>query len=185
MSSSDKIAQAVNKLEKPLVLVGIMGCGKTHVGRMLAKELDLLFIDSDREIEKDQGKAISDIFDLDGEESFRDLETQKIVDIMEQGACVISTGGGAFANESSRKAILDTSISIWLDSDIETLFERVSKNDKRPLLKTNNPKGTLAELLEARKPFYEQAHIQVRSDQKDIEIVEDIKNSLYAYLNSD
>ncbi|MDH5723470.1 MAG: shikimate kinase [Alphaproteobacteria bacterium] len=185
MFSSDKIAQAINKQEKPIVLVGMMGCGKTHIGRMLAHDLDLPFIDSDKEIEKDQGKPIVDIFDLDGEESFRKLERQKIKDIMGQGPCVLSVGGGAFVNEHSRKTILEVSISIWLDSDIETLFERVSRNDKRPLLKTENPKQMLAELLEARKPFYEQAYIHVRSDQKDTEIVENIKNSLCAYLNLD
>ncbi len=162
-----------------------MGCGKTHIGRMLAKALDLPFIDCDKEIEIEQGATISDIFATSGEDAFRRMEYEMIEKTLAKGAPVISTGGGAFVYEDTRQAILDKGLSIWLDADIEILYERVSRNNKRPLLQTDNPKQTLIDLLEKRKPYYAQAQIHIRSDQVDSKVLEDINKALYGALNLD
>ena len=147
----------------PIVLVGLMGVGKSTVGRRLAKRLDMEFVDSDSEIELAADHSIAEIFARFGEESFRDGERRVIARLVEGPPKVIATGGGAFMNERTRALILEKSISVWLDADVETLAERVSRRDTRPLLKDKDPLLLLRDLASARNPVYAQAHVHVRS----------------------
>lgn len=151
-------------LQKPVVLVGLMGAGKSAVGRRLAARLDIPFIDADAEIEKAAGCTISEIFERDGEEAFRDGERRVIARLLDsEPVHVLATGGGAFMDPETRKLIKEKGISLWLRADLEVLFERVSRRSHRPLLKTANPKGTLAALMEKRYPIYAEAGITVES----------------------
>jgi shikimate kinase len=145
------------------VLVGLMGVGKSTVGRRLAKRLGMEFVDSDSEIEVAADHSIAEIFARFGEESFRDGERRVIARLVEGPPKVIATGGGAFMNERTRALILEKSISVWLDADVETLAERVSRRDTRPLLKDKDPLLLLRDLASARNPVYAQAHVHVRS----------------------
>ena len=147
-----------------IVLVGLMGAGKSTVGRRLAKRLDRVFIDSDEEIEKAADRSISEIFNSFGEASFRDGERRVIARLVGGEPKVIATGGGAFMDEQTRALILDRCVAVWLDADIPTLAERVARRDHRPLLHGKNAADVLEKLAEARRPFYAQAHIHVRSE---------------------
>jgi shikimate kinase len=140
-----------------------MGVGKSTVGRRLAKRLGLEFVDSDSEIELAADHSIAEIFARFGEESFRDGERRVIARLVEGPPKVIATGGGAFMNERTRALILEKSISVWLDADVETLAERVSRRDTRPLLKDKDPLLLLRDLASARNPVYAEAHIHIRS----------------------
>ena len=151
-------------IDRPIVLVGLMGVGKSTIGRRLAKRLGLEFVDSDAEIEKVAGYSISEIFDRFGETSFRDGERRVIARLVEGEPKVIATGGGAFMDPDTRSLILDRCIAIWLDADVKLLAERVSRRDTRPLLKGKDPATVLAELAARRNPIYHQAHIHMRSD---------------------
>ena len=150
--------------DRCIVLVGLMGAGKSTVGRRLAKRLGLAFIDSDEEIEKAAGRSIRDIFDSFGEPGFRDGERRVIARLVGGGPKVIATGGGAFVDEETRKLILDQCIAIWLDADIETLAARVGRRDHRPLLQGKDPVEVLRSLAQMRNPLYAQAHIHIRSE---------------------
>jgi shikimate kinase len=149
--------------DRPIVLVGLMGAGKTTVGRRLAKRLALDFVDSDEEIERAASHKISEIFDRFGEASFRDGERRVIARLIGGGPKVIATGGGAFMNEDTRKLILERCVAVWLDADLGTLAERVSRRDTRPLLKNREPLPVLQDLSARRTPVYAQAHVHVRS----------------------
>jgi shikimate kinase len=151
------------KLTKPIVLVGLMGCGKSTIGRRLATRLNLRFADTDDEIERAAGMTISDIFARYGESHFRDLERRVIQRMLNIGQGVMATGGGAFMNDETRAAIQEKSISIWLDADIPTLVERVGRRSHRPLLKDRDATEVLRELAEVRNPIYAQAHLRVSS----------------------
>ena len=146
---------------KPLVLVGLMGVGKTTIGRRLAKKLGLPFVDADEEIEKAAGLTIAEIFERFDEDYFRDGERRVIARLMDDKPQVIATGGGAFMNDETRQLILDKATAIWLDADIEILVERVSRRDTRPLLKTGDPAVILRDLAEKRNPVYAQAQVHV------------------------
>ena len=147
-----------------IVLVGLMGAGKSTVGRRLAKRLDRVFIDSDEEIEKAADRSISEIFNSFGEASFRDGERRVIARLVGGEPKVIATGGGAFMDEQTRALILERCVAVWLDADISTLAERVARRNHRPLLQGKNAAEVLEKLAEARRPFYAQAHIHVRSE---------------------
>ncbi|MGN6280125.1 MAG: shikimate kinase [Sphingomonas sp.] len=149
---------------KPIVLVGLMGVGKSTVGRRLAQRLGLPFVDADSEIESAAGMSIADIFDAFGEAYFRDGERRVIARLLDGSPKVIATGGGAFINDDTRALILDTSLSIWLDAPLEILVERVRRRDTRPLLKNRDPARVLVELARVRNPIYAQAPIRVPSD---------------------
>lgn len=149
--------------KRPIVLVGLMGVGKSTVGKRLAKRLGLDFVDSDSEIELAANHSIAEIFSRFGEESFRDGERRVIARLVEGPPKVIATGGGAFMNERTRELILEKAVSVWLDADVETLAERVSRRDTRPLLKDKDPLLLLRGLASARNPVYAQAHVHVRS----------------------
>ncbi|MBB3542633.1 MULTISPECIES: shikimate kinase [unclassified Rhizobium] len=146
-----------------LILVGLMGAGKSSVGRIVAHQLGIPFVDSDAEIEKVSRMSITELFAAYGEEEFRALETRVMKRLLKNGPRVVSTGGGAFINDRTRKHIKKGGISVWLKADLEVLWERVCKRDTRPLLKTENPKQTLESLMNARYPIYELADLTVLS----------------------
>lgn len=148
---------------KSIALVGLMGAGKSSVGKRLADSLSLPFYDSDDEIEQAAGLSVSDIFSIHGEEEFRRGEQKVIERLLNGPQIVLATGGGAFMNAETRATMKNASVTIWLRADLETLWRRVSRRDGRPLLKTANPKDKLRELLEARQSTYALADIVVDS----------------------
>ena len=148
-------------LKKTVVMVGMMGAGKTAVGRALALYLGVPFLDSDAEIEAAANMTVPEIFARDGEPFFRDRETQVISRLLDEGPCILSTGGGAFLSPQNRANISGRGVSVWLDADLDLLWSRVRHRDTRPLLQTANPRETLASLFHARVPSYEQADLCV------------------------
>jgi shikimate kinase len=152
------------KLHKTVVLVGMMGAGKTAVGRALASKLGVPFLDSDAEIERAATMTIAEIFARDGEDFFRSRETEVINRLLEEERGVLSTGGGAFLSDRNRALISEKGVSVWLNADLSLLWSRVKHKDTRPLLRTDDPHATLKALYEARVPYYEQADLQVRAD---------------------
>lgn len=166
-------------LDRPIVLVGLMGVGKSTVGRRLAYKLNIPFVDADHEIEEAAGLTISEIFDRYGEAHFRDGERRVIARLVDGSPKVIATGGGAFMQDETRALILERSIAIWLDADIAVLAQRVGRRDTRPLLRGKDPKDVLAELAAIRNPVYALAHIHVRSQPSPHEItVDQVLNAL-------
>jgi shikimate kinase len=158
-------AAVLNRLgRRSIVLVGMMGAGKSSVGRRLAAWLGIPFIDADAEIEKAAGMSIPDIFSIHGESDFRSGEARVIARLLESGPQVLATGGGAFMNADTRAAIRAKGISIWLNADRDVLMRRISKRrNERPLLQTTNPAETLERLLAERSPIYGQADLTVQS----------------------
>ena len=146
-----------------LILVGLMGAGKSSVGRLVAHQLGVPFIDSDIEIERVSHMTITELFAAYGEEEFRALEARVMKRLLKGGPRVVSTGGGAFINARTRRHIKKGGLSVWLKADLEVLWERVNKRDTRPLLKTENPKQTLENLMNARYPVYAEADLTVLS----------------------
>ena len=157
------MAKALPRPDRSIVLVGLMGVGKSTVGRRLAKRLGLPFVDSDAEIEKAADHKIAEIFDRFGEAGFRDGERRVIMRLIDGPPKVVATGGGAFMDARTRALILERCIAVWLDADVETLAERVSRRDHRPLLQGKDPLPLLRELAEKRNPNYAEAHVHVRS----------------------
>ena len=148
---------------KPIVLIGLMGAGKTTVGRRLAQRMRLPFVDADHEIEAAAGMTVADIFERFGEPYFRDGERRVIARLIDGIPKVIATGGGAFMHEATRALILDQSIAIWLDAEPAVLADRVSRRDTRPLLRGGDPQQLLTQLAAVRNPFYALAPIRVES----------------------
>ncbi len=149
--------------KRNLIFVGLMGAGKSVIGRMVAQALGIPFIDTDAEIEKVSRMTIAELFAAYGESEFRALEMRVIGRLLKGGPRVISTGGGAFINDNTRNLIKENGISIWLKADLDVLWERVSKRDNRPLLKTENPQKTLETLMNQRYPIYAEADLTVYS----------------------
>ncbi|GHG80508.1 shikimate kinase [Pseudodonghicola xiamenensis] len=145
-------------------MVGMMGAGKTAVGRALALRLGVPFLDSDHEIEEAANMTIPEIFARDGEAFFRQKESQVIERLLDEARGVLSTGGGAFLSEANRKMISEKGVSVWLNADLEVLWNRVRHRDHRPLLRTADPHATLKALYEARVPLYAKADLVVHSD---------------------
>ena len=168
--------------KRNLVLIGLMGAGKSAIGRMTAQALGIPFIDSDHEIERVSRMSITDLFAAYGETEFRALEARVIKRLLKSGPRVISTGGGAFINETSRRYIKRGGLTLWLKADLDVLWERVNKRDSRPLLKTENPKQTLENLMNARYPIYAEADLTVHSRdvRKDV-MVDEVLAALVAY----
>ena len=150
-------------LLKTVVMVGMMGAGKTAVGRALAQRLGVAFLDSDAEIEVAANRTVPEIFERNGEAFFRGKETQIIERLLIDKRCILSTGGGAFLSEQNRKNISAQGISVWLNADIELLWNRVRSKDTRPLLRTDDPKATLKKLYDQRVPIYSLADLTVGS----------------------
>ncbi|MGG6894157.1 MULTISPECIES: shikimate kinase [Rhizobium] len=157
----DKARAALGR--RNLVLVGLMGAGKSSVGRLVAQQLSIPFVDTDAEIERVSRMTIAELFAAYGEQEFRALETRVIKRLLRGGPRVVSTGGGAFINENTRQHVKRGGLSVWLKADIDVLWERVNKRDTRPLLKTENPKQTLESLMNARYPIYAEADLTVLS----------------------
>ncbi|MEM7631076.1 MAG: shikimate kinase [Pseudomonadota bacterium] len=151
-------------LKKTVVMVGMMGAGKTAVGRALATRLDVPFLDSDAEIETAANMTVPEIFTRDGEPFFRKKEAQVIARLLDEERGVLSTGGGAFLVEDNRAMISARGVSVWLNADLDLLWQRVRHKDTRPLLRTPDPRATLAELYAARAPVYALADVAVRSE---------------------
>lgn len=151
------------RLAKTVVMVGMMGAGKTAVGTALARLLGVEFRDSDEEIVRAANRSIAEIFERDGEEFFRARETEVIARLLRGTPCVLSTGGGAFLSQTNRQLIHDVGVSVWLRADLELLWQRVRHKTTRPLLRTANPRETLRTLYEARLPFYAEADLVVDS----------------------
>jgi shikimate kinase len=149
---------------QPIVLVGLMGVGKSTVGRRLAARLSLPFVDADTEIEDAAGMTIAEIFDAYGEPYFRAGERRVIARLLDGSPKVIATGGGAFINEETRQTVLENGLAIWLDAPIEVLVDRVRRRDTRPLLRGRDPGEVLRDLAAARNPIYALAPIRVESN---------------------
>jgi shikimate kinase len=165
----------------PVTLVGLMGVGKTTIGRRLAARLDLPFVDADAEIEVASGMAVSEIFARFGEAHFRDGERRVIARLIDGAPKVIATGGGAFIDPDTRALILARTHAVWLDADIATLVERVRRRDTRPLLKDKDPAQVLTALAAVRNPIYAQAPIHVGSKRgPHVETVDTIIKALAA-----
>ena len=150
-------------LLKTVVMVGMMGAGKTAVGRALAQRLGVAFLDSDAEIEVAANRSVPEIFERDGEAFFRSRETQIIERLLIEKRCILSTGGGAFLSEKNRTNISAQGISVWLNADLELLWSRVSSKDTRPLLRTDDPRATLKNIYDQRVPIYSLADLTVGS----------------------
>ena len=163
---SDSAANASKYGESPqktIVLVGMMGVGKTTVGRKLAEMLDIPFFDADQEIEKAANMSVSDIFSELGEASFRQGERRVIRRLLKGPRHVLATGGGAFIDEKTRQLVRETAISVWLQAEIDVILKRTGKRDTRPLLRQGDPRETLSRLLAEREPYYAEADIAIVS----------------------
>ncbi len=152
------------RIARPVVLVGLMGVGKSTVGRKLASLLRRDFVDADEAIVQAAQRSIPEIFETFGEAYFRDGERRVIARLIDEGHGVIATGGGAFVDPATRAAVLEKGIAVWIDSDIDTLVERTARRGNRPLLKQGDPRDILTRLAQERAPFYGQAHIRVVSE---------------------
>ena len=151
-------------LKKSVVMVGMMGSGKTAVGTQLARLLSVPFIDSDDAIVTAANRSIAEIFERDGEPVFRQKESQIIGRLLEGPSCVLSTGGGAFMSPENREMIAAKGVSVWLRADVELLWQRVRHKSTRPLLRTANPRATLKEIYDIRVPIYALADLAVDSE---------------------
>jgi shikimate kinase len=157
----EKVRRALG--QRSIVLVGLMGCGKSSIGKRLATKLGLGFVDADEEIERVAQKSISEIFSDHGEDFFRDRESKVITRLLAAGPQVLATGGGAFMMPATREKIREAGISIWLRAELPVLMRRVGKRDTRPLLKGADPEGVMRALMEARYPIYAEADLTVES----------------------
>ena len=156
---------------KSIVLVGLMGAGKSTVGKKLATLVELPFFDADHEIEKVSTMTIPELFEAYGEAEFRDLERRVIARMLEEGPIVLATGGGAYMNEQTRGAIASEGISLWLKAELDVLMARVIRKQNRPLLKNSDPRGVMERLMAERHPVYELADLTVNSREEKKEII--------------
>lgn len=185
-NDTQKIEVIRARLNRPVALIGMMGAGKTRLGKILSERLHLPFVDSDEEIEKAAGLSIPEIFEKFGEPYFRDGERRVIKRLIEEGGHIISTGGGAVMNPDTAQELWHDAIAIWVKADIDVILERTSRNDKRPLLKNGNPRETLTRLMEIRYPIYQHAHITVQScNGPGDEVVHQAINGLYEFLTKE
>lgn len=171
------------RLDRPVVLVGLMGVGKSTVGRRLARRLGVPFVDSDAEIEGAAGYTAAEIFERFGEKDFRDGERRLVARLVEDQVRVIATGGGAFVDPRTRQLLNERAITVWLDAPVDVLAERTSRRDTRVQLRNGDPKATLERLSQERRTSYEEAHIHVKSgDGAHREVVEAIVEALGKYI---
>ncbi|MRG55136.1 shikimate kinase [Phyllobacterium sp. SYP-B3895] len=156
---------------KSIVLIGLMGAGKSTVGKKLAALVELPFFDADHEIEKVSTMTIPELFEAYGEAEFRDLERRVIARMLEDGPIVLATGGGAYMNEQTRRAIASEGVSLWLKAELDVLMQRVARKQNRPLLKNDNPRGVMERLMTERYPIYARADLTVNSREEKKEII--------------
>jgi shikimate kinase len=157
------VQNIADRLDRPIVLVGLMGAGKSTVGRRLARRLGLPFVDSDSEIEEAAGASAADVFERFGESDFRDGERRLVARLIDGEKRVIATGGGAFVDPATRALLNERAITIWLDAPVAVLAERTGRRDTRPLLRGGDRAATLARLAEARRSDYAEAQIHITS----------------------
>jgi shikimate kinase len=162
-AANTNAVQAPGRPDRTIVMVGLMGAGKTSIGRRLAQRLGLAFVDADHEIEAAAGCTIEEIFERFGEAAFRDGERKIIQRLLERPAHVLATGGGAFVDDDTRTRIKAAGVSVWLKADLDVLLRRVSRRSNRPLLKRGDPREVLARLMEQRYPIYAEADICIDS----------------------
>ncbi len=180
-ASDGRIVAALG--DRSIVLVGMMGAGKSAIGRRLAARLHLPFVDADHEIEMAAGMSISDIFAVHGETGFRDGEARVIARLLDGGPVVLATGGGAFMREETRARIKAKGVSIWLKADVDVILRRVKRRNNRPLLQTGDPAATIERLCAERHPFYAEADLTVVSrDVSHDKVVEDCAAALAEWL---
>jgi len=177
------VTQLGNGLDRPVVLVGLMGVGKSTVGRRLARRLGLSFVDTDEEIEDAAGYPAAEVFERFGEHDFRDGERRLVARLMQGDIRVIATGGGAYVDPRTRQLLNERAITVWLDAPVDILAERTSRRDTRAQLRNGDPKTVLQRLADERRPSYEEAHIHVKSGDgahKDVvdAIIEALENRL-------
>ena len=172
------------RLDRPIVLVGLMGVGKSTVGRRLAKRLGLSFVDSDTEIEGAAGYPAAEVFERYGERAFRDGERRLVARLVEGEVRVIATGGGAYVDPGTRRLLNERAITVWLDAPIDILAERTSRRDTRVQLRNGDPKAVLEKLSQERRASYEEAHIHVKSgDGAHKDVVDAILSALEDYIS--
>ena len=159
--------------KRSIVLVGLMGAGKTAIGRKVAAALSLRFVDSDHEIENVSRMTVPELFERYGEAEFRALERRVIGRLVKDGPQVVATGGGAFMNDQTRRLIGRHGLSVWLKADLDILMDRVAKRQNRPLLKTADPRATMARLMDERYPVYALADVTVKTRDEKREIIAD------------
>ncbi|MCW5702656.1 MAG: shikimate kinase [Bradyrhizobium sp.] len=181
LSQDAEISSALGK--RCIVLIGMMGAGKSTIGRRMAARLRLPFLDADTEIETAAGMSIPDIFETHGEPHFRDGEARVIARLLDNGPAVIATGGGAFMREETRDRIRDKAVSLWLQADADIIMKRVRRRSDRPLLQNPDPEGTVNRLLEEREPVYRTADLTIMSrDVPHDRIVDECIDALHAKL---
>jgi shikimate kinase len=173
IADSRAVAVVERLAGRPLVLVGLMGAGKTAIGRRVAAVLGLPFIDSDHEIEAASRMSVPELFEKYGETEFRALEQRVIARLIGEGIRVLATGGGAFMNAETRAAVREHAISIWLKADLDTLMGRVMKKQNRPLLKSDDPHAVMERLMAIRYPVYAEADITVHTRDERREVIAD------------
>lgn len=180
----DEVLQRLGS--RSIVFVGLMGAGKTAIGRRVASALGLSFTDSDHEIETVSRMTVPELFERYGEAEFRALEQRVIARILESGPQVLSTGGGAYMNEHTREAIAERAVSVWLKADIDTLMDRVSKKQNRPLLKNPDPRAVMQRLMAERYPVYAKADVTVptRDERKEV-IAAEVITALFTALDGE
>lgn len=186
-ASTSQEAEIISALgTRSVVLVGMMGAGKSTIGRRLSARLHLPFLDADTEIEAAAGMSIPDIFETHGEPHFRDGEARVIARLLDSGPAVIATGGGAFMREGTRSRISDKAVSIWLKADVDIIMKRVKRRADRPLLQTADPVATVGRLIEEREPVYRLADLTIGSrDVPHERIVDECLDELHAWLCGD
>ena len=178
------VEKLTERLDRPIILVGLMGVGKSTVGQRLAERLGLPFIDSDAEIEDAAGYPAAEVFERFGEASFRDGERRLVARLVDGEVRIIATGGGAFIDPRTRELLNRRSITVWLDVPVDILSERTGRRDTRPLLRNSDPRATLTRLAEERRPFYAEAHIHILGGTgPHAEVVDSIIAALGAYLD--
>jgi shikimate kinase len=178
------VGKLTDLLDLPIVLVGLMGAGKSTVGRRLAKRLGLPFVDSDVAIEEASGSSTAELFERYGEQDFRDGERRLVARLVDGAVRVIATGGGAFIDPRTRELLNQRAITVWLDAPIDVLAERTGRRNNRPLLKGGNREEKLARLAEQRHPMYAEAKIHIRSGTgAHGDVVESIVAALQDYLS--
>lgn len=155
--------KVIERLDRPIVLVGLMGAGKSTIGRRLARRLRLQFVDSDVAIEEASGTTTAELFERYGEQDFRDGEKRLVARLIDGSVKVIATGGGAFMDPDTRALLRERAITVWLDAPVEVLAERTGRRNNRPLLRKGNRAETLARLAEQRGAMYSEALIHIRS----------------------
>lgn len=175
----------MTRIDRPIVLVGMMGAGKSTVGTRLARRLDLPFVDTDIEVERAAGRPIRDIVEDFGEPAFREGERRVIRRLMGDDPTIMATGGGSFMDEETRTLILEQGIAVWLKADLEELVDRTSRRNNRPDLEKGDPREILKDMIEVQTPKYAQAHISVHSSSAPHRVVVDrILDQLDEYIDA-